>query len=153
MSEDAAFLILAPLLVAFLAMVVFLISRASGWSKLAETYPFRGKFPQPKIWMGYAVFRGWIGYNGAVIVASDDRGLYLRAFPVILSFCHAPIFIPWSEVRAIERCSRFFRTAYRVRAARAPAVDLALRPGTFERVREDTRRAGVAGEYCREVVN
>ncbi|MGH8727196.1 MAG: hypothetical protein ACREV9_03340 [Burkholderiales bacterium] len=147
MSENTAFLILASLLIAFLAAIVFLISRASGWSTLAQKYPLRAAFPKPKIWLGYAVFRGWIGYNGGIIVGSDSRGLCLRAMPIILSFCHVPIFIPWSEIRVIEQCTRFLRKAYRIRVARAPDVDFALRPGTFELIREDAKRAGVPGDY------
>ncbi len=147
MSEDLAAIVLAALLIAFLAAIVFLISRVSGWSTLGQKYPLRATFPKPKIWLGYAVLRGWIGYNGGIIVASDSRGLYLRAMPIILSFCRAPIFSPWSEIRAIEACSRFFRKAYRIRAVRAPEVDIALRPGTFELIQADAKGAGVPGEY------
>lgn len=118
MNEDVAFLILAPLLIVFLAAITFLISRISGWNSLAQKYPLRATFPKPKIWLGYGVLRGWIGYNGGVIVASDSRGLYLRAIPIILSFCQAPIFIPWSEIRAIEACSRFFQGVPHSRCSR-----------------------------------
>jgi hypothetical protein len=114
---------------------------------LAKRYPLRGPFPKPKKWFGYGVFRGWVGYNGAIIVASDPGGLYLRGMPVLLSLCHPPISIPWSEVQEIVPPSVRFGGAYRIRTVQAPEVDFGLRPGTFAAVREDAKRAGVPGSH------
>jgi hypothetical protein len=97
--------------------------------------------------MGYGVFRGWIGYNGGIIVASDRGGLYLRAMPIILSFCHDPIYIPWSDVARIEKVDGLVSEGYRIVTNQAPEVDFALRASTFAEVREDARAAGVAGDY------
>lgn len=83
-----------------------------------------------------------MGYNGALIVASDDRGLSLRATPLLLSWCHPPIFIPWSEIQRIEPTSRGDKV-YRIHTIQAPEVDFALRPETFALIREDAKRAGV----------
>jgi hypothetical protein len=129
------------------ATVICLLSRYGGWSTLAERYPLRGPFPKPKKWFGFGVFRGWVGYNGAIILASDETGLYLRGLPVLLSFCHAPIYIPWSEVREIEPPSGGGGGGYRIRTLQAPEVDFALLPGTFAVIREDAKRAGVPGDY------
>jgi hypothetical protein len=137
-------LVLTPLLPVGL---IYLISRTSGWQTLAARYPLRGTFPEPKVRMGYGVFRGWIGYNGGIVVASDAAGLYLRAMPVVLSFCHDPIFLPWSEVTRISRESGLLSRGYRIRTAQAPEVRFALRPSTFDAVRGDARAAGVAGDY------
>jgi hypothetical protein len=91
--------------------------------------------------------RGWVGYNGGIIVACDARGLYLRAMPVILSFCHAPIHIPWTEIRSIESRSGFWSGGYRIHMLRAPEIEFALRFITFAAIRDDAKRAGVAGNY------
>lgn len=137
-----------PLTLLASAGVLVAISRYSGWNLLAEHYPGTGDFPPPAKWLGYGVFRGWVGYNGGIVVASDWQGLYLRGMPVILSFCHRRIFIPWTDVSSIEKKSGWWgRTIYAIRTRRAPEVDFALRPGTFDVVREDAHRAGVAGEY------
>jgi len=137
-------LILTPLLP---VAVIFAISRASGWNTLAARYPLRGEFPRPKVRMGYGVFRGWIGYNGAIIVASDASGLYLRAIPVVLSFCHDPIFIPWLQVTRITRERGLLSNGFRIETLLAPEVRFALRPWTFRAVREDAKAAGVGGEF------
>jgi hypothetical protein len=93
--------------------------------------------------MGYGVFRGWIGYNGGIVVASDYSGLYLRAMPVLLSFCHDPIYIPWSDVLRIEWEDGLLSDGYRIVTALAPEVRFALRSSTFDAVREDAQAAGV----------
>jgi hypothetical protein len=125
---------------------IYLIARTSGWQTLAERYPLRGPFPPPKTRFGYGVFRGWMGYNGALIVASDESGLYLRTTPILLSWCHPPIFIPWSEIERIEQTFRWDKV-YRIHTRQAPEVNFVLRSGTFDLIREDAKRAGVPGEY------
>jgi hypothetical protein len=127
--------------------LIYLLSRTSGWQTLARRYPLRGQFPEPKVRLGYGVFRGWIGYNGGIIVASDGAGLYLRAMPIVLSFCHDPICIPWSEVTRIEPDNGILSDGYRIITVQAPEVRFALRPGTFKAVQRDARTAGVAGDY------
>ncbi len=97
----ALLLLLPALLVAPALIVVF--SRLSRWQTLAHRYPLRGSRPPARVRLGFGVFRGWIGYNGGLVVAVDARGLYLAAMPVVLSFCHPPIFIPWSEIEWIRR--------------------------------------------------
>lgn len=137
-------LILTPLLA---VGIIYLISRTSGWQTLAAHYPLRGPFPTPKVRLGYGVFRGWIGYNGAIIVGSEASGLYLRAMPVLLSWCHDPIFIPWTEVRRIERERGVLADGYRIQTMQAAEIRFALRPSTFSAVRADAHRAGVEGDY------
>jgi hypothetical protein len=145
MQDSPIFIV--PLTLLLVASVIVVISRISGWNLLAEHYPGYGDFPKPAKWMGSGVFRGWVGYNGGIVVASDARGLYLRAMPVLLSFCHRRIFIPWSEITRIERRGGWRGTVYAIRTRRAREVDFALRPSTFAVVEEDARRAEVPGEY------
>jgi hypothetical protein len=143
----AADLILIVLLPLWVGAILFIFSRISGWQTLARRYPPCGPFPKPKVRMGSGVFRGWIGYNGGIVVASDAQGLYLRAMPVLLSFCHDPIFIPWAEVTGISREGGALSAGYRIVAVQAPEVRFALRPPTFRAVRQDALAAGVPGDY------
>jgi len=145
MQESPAFVLPFVLLVS--AGVLVLISRYSGWNLLSEHYPGDRAFPPPSKWLGYGVFRGWVGYNGGIVVASDSQGLYLRAMPIILSFCHRRIFIPWSDVVGIEKRTHWARQVLAIRTRRAAEVDFALRPSTFAVVRDDALSAGVPGDY------
>lgn len=125
------------------AAIIYFISRLGGWKTLSEHYPCFESSPSPKKWLGYGVFRKWIGYNGGIVVSSNERGLYLAGMPVLLSFCHPPIFIPWSDVQEIRARARFWDTLYEIHTRRAPEVDFALRRGTFDFVRQNAARAGV----------
>jgi hypothetical protein len=123
------------------AALIYVFSRVSGWSALAEHYPARNPAPEPRKRNGSAVFRHWIGYNGGIVIGSDARGLYLAAMPVILSFCHAPIFIPWSEIREIRRARSLMSEGWRIDTLKAPEVEFMLRPSTFEFVRQNAAAA------------
>lgn len=129
------------------AAVMFLISRGSGWSTLADTYPLQGDRPKALVRLGYGVFRGWIGYNGGLVLAADERGLYVSAMPIVLSFCHRPIFIPWRELREIRVRKRWFGQLYELHTVQARDVDFALRPSSFAALRPFAERASVPGDY------
>jgi len=125
---------------------LFALSRYGGWSRLSDRYPSRGRFPKPATHVGYAAFRGWVGYNGCIVLAADDAGLHIRTWPVF-SLVHAPIFIPWGQVLEIvpERRGAFRR--YRIKTIGASEVTFALLAGTFAHARDAARRAGVRGDY------
>jgi hypothetical protein len=138
---------LVPIVILAPVSVILVFSRYTGWNHLAEHYPAGGDVPRAAKWFGYGVFRGWVGYNGGIVVASNDRGLYLRGMPVLLSFCHRPIYIPWSDITRIEEESTWSGRVCQIRTRRAPQVQFALRPSTFAVVRENARAAGVPGDY------
>ncbi len=131
---------------AFFFGIIFALSRYCGWSRLADRYPARGVFPKSATHFGYAAFRGWVGYNGCIILAADEAGLHVRTWPVF-SLVNAPIFIPWGQVQKIvpESCGPFQR--YRIKTIGASEVRFALRAGTFAHAREAAHRAGVRGDY------
>jgi hypothetical protein len=129
------------------ALLIFVLSRASGWPALADRYPALSQPPRALVQFGYGVFAGWIGYNGGIVLSADERGLYLAAMPLVLSWCHAPIFIPWAEVQEIRPAKRLWATVYEVRTLGAPEVDMALRAGTFAAARPFAAAARVPGSY------
>ena len=126
------------------AFIIFLVSRA-GWSEMAETYPGVDSKPATKTRFGYGSMRGWIGYKGALIVTSDPRGLHLATWPVLLSWCHAPVFLPWTEVVEVKDRRIFGMGVHELVTRRTPHLRFALRPRTFALVRDDARAAGVRG--------
>jgi hypothetical protein len=125
--------------------MILLFSRVGGWHRLAEVYPGGDHQPPTRTRLGFGVFRGWIGYNGALIVGSDSRGFSLRSWPVLLSWCHGPIFIPWSEVREVRPVPGLGGPRHGLFTRRAPEVDFALAARTYALVAADARGAGVPG--------
>ena len=101
MSTDAAVgLLVAASIPILLFGTLFALSRYGGWSQLADRYPARGAAPTPATRFGYAAFRGWVGYNGCIVLAADDTGLHIRTWP-FFSLVHAAILIPWGQVLEI----------------------------------------------------
>jgi hypothetical protein len=127
----------------YVLALMYLFARLSGWRTLAARYPGRTPVPSPRKRLGYAVFRGWLGYNGGLIVSADTRGLFISAWAVLLAPCHPPITIPWNEIVAIRRRRILWTTCYGIETRGAPKVDFALRARTFEFVRPQAIRASV----------
>lgn len=125
--------------------MLFFFSRYSGWQDLARGYPCSQDLPRPRHWLGYAVFRDWVGYNGGLTVAADERGLYVAPLPIILSFCHDPIFIPWAEMTEIRPKKSWNGLYYEIHTRRLPDLRFALREQTFKHVRAQARAAKVPG--------
>ena len=134
----------------FPVAIIYVFSRVSGWNTLAEHYPAREPPPAPRKWNGSGVLRHWMGYNGGIVISSDARGMYLAAMPIILSFCHRPIFVPWSEIREIRRARSLMSEGYQIETLRTPELEFMLRPSTFEFVKQNARSAGVKGDYLSE---
>jgi hypothetical protein len=141
--------ILAPLALIFVLSFVFsfAFSRIGGWNRLALLYPAQRPMPQPRKWMGYGIFRGWIGYNGCMMVSTDMQGLYLSVMPFILPIFHKPIFIPWAEICEIKEGRRLLVHGYEIHTLGAPEVDFLIRPRTFNFIKVRAKAAGVAGTY------
>ena len=138
---------LLPIFVAaFPLVVIYVLSRVTGWQRLAERYPSQGEPPPPSTRFGYGVFRGWLGYNGALVVGSDAGGLYVGTW-WIFSWCHPAFYVPWSEVSEIRREASGWNARVAIRTVGVPEVDFALRPPTFAGVRYDAAQAEVPGEY------
>ena len=128
-------------------LLLFVLSRASGWPALADRYPAPPVRPEPLVRLGYGIFAGWIGYNGGIVLSADERGLYLSAMPLILSWCHAPVFIPWAEIQEIRPTKRLWSTVYEIHTLGASEVDMALRASTFAPARPFAAAAHVPGSY------
>jgi hypothetical protein len=124
-------------------LIMTLISRLGGWAALAERYPMTGEPPAALCRFGYGLLGRWCGYKGCLIVSADQRGLYLRLWPVF-SFGHAPIFIPWAEIQEIRRKSLWLLPMYRIVARGMPEAELSLYGRSWTVVRPHAEAARVA---------
>lgn len=78
--------------------VLFILSHASGWRRLAGRFeaarPFRGellRFQSARL--------NWVNFRSALEIGADERGLYLVPM-VLFRVFHRPLLIPWSEIEA-----------------------------------------------------
>lgn len=74
-----------------------IVSRMSGWHKLAQRFALQGDFPSRCWRWRSATARYGSHYNNCLRVAADPAGLYM-AMPWLFRIGHPPLFIPWSEI-------------------------------------------------------
>lgn len=123
-------------------LVMWGISRG-GWSALAARYPGTAERPKALSVFGYGTLSRYIGYNGCLIIGADEKGLHLATWPVLASWCHAPVFIPWTQVADLRARRRWWRVYYRLDLKGAPDVDLALSAGDVGLLRPWLEKAGI----------
>lgn len=121
---------------------IFLISRLSGWPRLAARYPESSPKPRPLTVFGYGTMNNWIGYNGGLILAADDAGLHVSTWPYLLGWCHRPVFIPWTQIVDLRGRKRLWKKYYRLDLKGAPDVDFALSAGDVGLLRPWLEKAG-----------
>ena len=128
--------------VCLMGTIFKLIAHLAGWPKFVARYPAVPDPPKPTVVMGYAVFNGVVGYNGAMMLGTDERGLHIRTWPV-LSWFHDPVMIPWSEIAEVGQRKRFWLKQNVIVLKSLREVDFALRASTFEKLRPAFEKARV----------
>ncbi len=112
-------------LIAILAW--FLVSHAvawlSGWRTLAKLYSGYSTYTEKKLYFQSAQFRWNINYNGVLIFGANTQGLYVSVL-FLLRPGHAPLFIPWTEIRSEIRQGLFPSVV--LQFTRAPKVFLMI---------------------------
>ena len=98
------------LLPGFFAGLFVVISRLTGWAKLAERFPADREPDEGLCFRRQYMRLGMSDYNGCLTIRLSPEGLYLAVWPILVG--HAPILIPWRELRVIEeRRRRWFAVA------------------------------------------
>jgi len=109
-------LLLLPLLFAVIwCAVLRIIAWTSGWTRLAERYPETDASQGVKVRDTWITV-GWADYNGCVTYIVDAEGLHISLWPVF-NIGHAPLFIPWTEMRVEEVRKVFGRRGQIVKLA------------------------------------
>lgn len=83
--------------------VLFLVASLTGWRRLGSQYrtdrvPEGREFPAQS-WYG----KGSGRYLGAVDMAAAKDGLFMKMRVAFLRIAHPTLFIPWGEMREVER--------------------------------------------------
>jgi hypothetical protein len=90
------------LFIAFMTGIFFLDARMTGWSALAQRFPATSEPPNVfKRQNGGVGTIGLVQMRGLLRAAATEQGLYL-AFPKMLRAGHAPLLIPWSQLKITD---------------------------------------------------
>lgn len=144
MTDQPWFVPLSPFLflVAYL-VVLNLLSVLSGWRTLAGHYSARMPFTGEMFHFRSARLRNSINYNGCLTFGANRRGLYIVPF-LPMRIAHAPLQIPWEQIRATE-VKRWLTTRVELTLAREPDITLVIAPGLARSLFAASRGAVVIG--------
>jgi hypothetical protein len=105
-------------------LVTLIISRVSGWTRLAESYRFDQPFTGT-MFRWQSVSLGRTGYNNSLQLGVNDQGLYMAPMALFRMF-HPPLFLPWSEV-SVQRIRLLKILEFvEMRFQRAPEISMKL---------------------------
>jgi len=79
-------------------LITFIISRTSGWARIAQSYTADGPLSGTRFGWQSASFRG-TNYNNSLNLGVDTEGLYMAPMALFRAF-HPPLFIRWMEITA-----------------------------------------------------
>jgi hypothetical protein len=130
-TSVAGFIVIFPI---FWCAIVVLISRVSGWARLAERY-HTNEAAQGPAWRFESASMRWNSrYGNIVTLSAEAQGLRIALFPLFRPG-HPPLLVPWNEISARPASFRvLFRTPMELRFARAPEIPFCLRETAFLRI-------------------
>jgi len=105
MPLTEGYLLLAAAFVLLWFFGLWLGSRVCGWRRLAEHYRSTSSFDCEMVqWTSARL--GFCNYNGVLSVGVSEVGFYVIPVLIYRPF-HPPLLIPWTEIEADVRRSRF----------------------------------------------
>jgi len=87
---------------AWMSFVLWVLSRAGGWSRLAARYPLPGGVRSGTEYRWRSARIGWVSYNNCITFVATEAGLVMR-MPWLFSAGHPPLLVPWHEIALIEK--------------------------------------------------
>lgn len=117
--------------IVFWSLILFILGRIGGWSRLAESYRSSDEMPSTRWRFQTGQFRGWVNYGSCLTVGVDHRGLHFASFGPLLG--HPPLLIPWTDVTATPKKTWWTRCAdFRFR--QAPEISILVNARLAERI-------------------
>lgn len=90
--------------------VLFLLTKLSGWDKLAEVYGDRQPF-QGKVFHFCSAYIGSVHYKSVINIGVSEAGLYLNPL-MIFRLSYPPVLIPWNQINGFEEKSFWLMKYY-----------------------------------------
>ncbi|NJN71712.1 MAG: hypothetical protein HC799_02285 [Limnothrix sp. RL_2_0] len=91
-------------------LVLFLLTKLSGWDKLAERYGDRQPF-QGQIFHFCSAYIGPVRYKSAIDIGISEAGIHLNPF-IIFRLSYPPVLIPWHQISDFEEKSFWLMKYY-----------------------------------------
>lgn len=112
---------------------------SGGWGRLASKYPAPPGKPEPDL-RRQTVQVGQVMWRNCVNVAILDDGLRLDVSAPLPFLAKPPIFVPWSEITAVETVRLMWEEAAMLSVGRPTAGTITLPAGIYRRVAPRLRK-------------
>jgi hypothetical protein len=112
------------------SLIIFAMSRLSGWSRAARAYELRGQVASVE-WRMQSARIGLVKYGGCVVFGRNERGITMRLFP-LFALGHKPLFVPFSDIAQTEE--RFILAYRSLRFAKAPGFTVRIGEGLAKKL-------------------
>ncbi|MEN6622881.1 MAG: hypothetical protein ABFD50_15190 [Smithella sp.] len=125
--------------------VCFILSRVSGWDRLASKYQNDGTFNGKRWHFRSCRMNGYVNYNGCLTFGASSAGLYMKVLP-LFRFHHPPLLIPWSEIQEKKEKGTMFNYQ-ELTFTSVPTVRLSLLESLGEKLLSASNRQKSDTEY------
>lgn len=105
--------------------IVGMLSVASGWRRLAHRFHTPKNFKSGQLFRWQNAQVGGVNFNNILKVRVAKEGLHL-SMPILFSFMHAPLLIPWAEIKAARQRKLLFRSALLLTIGQPKIVTIAF---------------------------
>jgi len=121
-----------------------LFAEGGGYARLAERFPASGAPPVGTLHGETVMLANTVAYKRCVTLGATAEGFYLRPAPP-LAKKHPAAFIPWGEVKRVERASLYWRSALRLVVGDPPIGEVTMFSHTYDALRRQAERISQAG--------
>jgi hypothetical protein len=105
------------------ALILIILGRASGWSRLAEDYRSDAEMPAKRFRLRSVLLRRWAHYGNCVTFGVDYRGLHMASFGALLG--HPRLLIPWTDISVTPK-KVWWTACAELRFRRAPEIPVLI---------------------------
>lgn len=122
------FAIVFPL---FWCFIMWINSRVSGWSRLADYYRSDTQDPPGKVFDSVHGRVGLVSYRGVLQCVAVENGLYIQP-GFLFKFAHPMLFIPWTEFHQVRQTHFLWLRMVRARVGNPHIGSMILAAKVFE---------------------
>jgi hypothetical protein len=110
----------------YLPLAVFVVlSVIGGWRRLARQFRAPKNFKNGQLFRWQNAQVGGVNFNNSLNVRVANEGLHL-SLPILFSFMHPPLLIPWTEIKAARQRKLLFRSALLLTIGQPKIVTIAF---------------------------
>jgi hypothetical protein len=103
--------------------VLLILSYWSGWSELAQNYPYQGQPILKKKHFQWLNMRG-VSYKGCITIGGNEQGLYISVM-YLFSFGAPSLFIPWQDISIVKKKYWWF-PVLELSSVKAPSIKIRI---------------------------